>query len=194
MARRNPRHPHKKHPGSRPGGPPGRADRRAGPGAASLGDPPARARAVGSPPDRPSRGPDQPAPGGGPDGLVWLYGLHAVRAALANPARRAHRLWLTREAARHWPTPGPGADGTPGPVPRIVERPELHRLLPTGAVHQGAALEAQPLAEPDLDDCLAHAGPHALFVVLDQATDPHNVGAILPSAASFWVASLLVPD
>jgi 23S rRNA (guanosine2251-2'-O)-methyltransferase len=118
--------------------------------------------------------------------LVWLYGLHAVRAALANPARRIHRLWLTREAARQL--------ATAGLEPRLVERAELDRLLPAGAVHQGAAAEAEPLAEPHLDDCLARAGASALFIVLDQVTDPHNIGAILRSAAAFGVDAVIVPE
>jgi 23S rRNA (guanosine2251-2'-O)-methyltransferase len=127
-------------------------------------------------------------PGPAPAGLIWLYGTHAVRAALANPARRAHRLLLTREAARQWPSPAGRLS------PRIVERAELDRALPAGAVHQGAALQAEPLPEPALEDCLARAGPHALFVVLDQVTDPHNVGAILRSAAAFAVDAVIVPD
>jgi 23S rRNA (guanosine2251-2'-O)-methyltransferase len=146
-------------------------------------------------PGRPDRAPPGAAPGGlaepSPPGLIWLYGLHAVRAALANPARRAHRLLLTREAARDWPNPPGGSSGTV--APRVVERAELDRLLP-GAVHQGAALQAAPLPEPVLEDCVAEAGPDALFVVLDQVTDPHNVGAILRSAAAFGVAAVIVPD
>ena len=128
----------------------------------------------------------------GPAGSVWLYGTHAVRAAWANPARRLHRLLLTREAARPWPAAGaPGA----GPLaPPIVERAALDRTLPPGAVHPGAALQTEPLPEPALEDCLAAAGPRALFMVLDQVTDPHNVGAILRSAAAFAVDAVIVPD
>jgi 23S rRNA (guanosine2251-2'-O)-methyltransferase len=146
-------------------------------------------------PDRPDYSPDH-LPGRPPDrpgepepsGLVWLYGIHAVQAALANPARRPHRLLLTPETARHWP-------GNPGwPAPRQVERAELERALPPGAVHQGAALQTQPLPELALEDCLFSAGPRALFVVLDQVTDPHNVGAIVRSAAAFAVDAVILPD
>jgi 23S rRNA (guanosine2251-2'-O)-methyltransferase len=106
-------------------------------------------------------------------------------------------LLLTREAARQWPNaaaPDNGSPETGSITPRIVERVELDRALPSGAVHQGAALLTEPLPEPALEDCLADAGPRALFVVLDQVTDPHNVGAILRSAAAFAVAALIVPD
>jgi 23S rRNA (guanosine2251-2'-O)-methyltransferase len=175
MSRRNPSRGPRSGP---PSGPPHRHRGRSGRPAAPAPDRPAPA-----PPARPER-PSGAAPGG----PIWLYGTHAVLAALANPARRNHRLLLTREAARQWPGPS-------GPLtPRIVERAELDRALPAGAVHQGAALQAEPLPEPALEDRLAQAGARALFVVLDQVTDPHNVGAILRSAAAFAVDAVIVPD
>jgi 23S rRNA (guanosine2251-2'-O)-methyltransferase len=146
------------------------------------------------PPDRPREGRAEPvtqiprAAPPAPGGLVWLYGLHAVKAALANPARRAHLLLLTHETARHWPA------SAGGPAPRLVERAELERALPAGAVHQGAALQTAPLPELGLEDCLFSAGPRALFVVLDQVTDPHNIGAILRSAAAFAVDAVILPE
>jgi 23S rRNA (guanosine2251-2'-O)-methyltransferase len=160
--------------------------------------PPHRPRRPGPtrPPDRPTerqpdRGPERREPTREPPapvGSAWLYGLHAVRAALENPARRAHRLLLTREAQRGWVVIAGG------PAPEIVERQALDRVLPPGAVHQGVALQTGPLPETALEDCLAAAGARALFVVLDQVTDPHNVGAILRSAAAFGVAAVIVPD
>jgi len=163
--------------------------------ARSASRPPHAPAGSGSPSaDRPARAPerggqgDQIPPGPNPGGLVWLYGIHAVKAALANPVRRAHRLLLTRDTARDWPAV-PGA-----PSPRLVERAELERALPAGAVHQGAALQTEPLPELALEDCLFSAGPRALFVVLDQVTDPHNVGAILRSAAAFAVDAVILPD
>ena len=126
--------------------------------------------------------PASQAPGGGP----WLYGLYTVTAALANPSRRWRRLVATAEAR----------DAVPhGHNAELVTRDEIDRLLPAGAVHQGIALLAEPLSEPvfaaTLDAAVA-ADRHLL--VLDQVTDPHNVGAILRSAAAFGVGAVIVPE
>jgi 23S rRNA (guanosine2251-2'-O)-methyltransferase len=124
-------------------------------------------------------------------GAQWLYGLHAVEAALANPRRKLGRAVLT-----------PRATETLGPklLDRVrVETQEpgaIDRLLPPGAVHQGAALEAWPLKSPDLDDILAAPQPlgRKVILVLDQLSDPHNVGAILRTAAAFGVTAVIVQD
>jgi 23S rRNA (guanosine2251-2'-O)-methyltransferase len=124
-------------------------------------------------------------------GAQWLYGLHAVQAALANPRRKLGRAVLT-----------PRATETLGPklLSRVrVETQEpgsIDRLLPPGAVHQGAALEAWPLKSPDLDDILALPAPagRKVVLVLDQLSDPHNVGAILRTAAAFGVTAVIVQD
>ncbi|MFY8105405.1 MAG: 23S rRNA (guanosine(2251)-2'-O)-methyltransferase RlmB [Elstera sp.] len=116
----------------------------------------------------------------------WLFGHHAVRAALANPERTCRQLLLTPEAAKDW------ADT--GLTPTIVDRTEIDRHVPPGAVHQGVALLADPLPELALEDVLFSASPDALFVLLDQVTDPHNVGAILRSCAVFGVTALIMPD
>ncbi|MFO1023881.1 MAG: RNA methyltransferase [Acetobacteraceae bacterium] len=123
-----------------------------------------------------------------PKGTVWLYGLHAVAAALANPARRLRRLLLTEEAeatlaARLSP---PWALSV-----ERVERGRLDHLLGRDAVHQGAALLADPLPPPSLASVLEKPGP---IVVLDQVTDPRNVGAIMRSAAAFGVAAVITQD
>jgi 23S rRNA (guanosine2251-2'-O)-methyltransferase len=112
-----------------------------------------------------------------------------VAAALANPARRLKRLLLTKDAqaalATRLPPPWRIA-------PELVERSRIAGLLPEDSVHQGAALLAEPLADQDLDWALEHSsGP---VLVLDQVTDPRNVGAILRSAAAFGVAALVVQD
>jgi 23S rRNA (guanosine2251-2'-O)-methyltransferase len=128
---------------------------------------------------RPSRGGHQP---------VWLYGRHPVLAALANPDRRIERILVTKEAAdRH-------VAEFAGQIPQIASREELAQRLPAGAVHQGMAALAAPLEEPSLEDVLARCGEHALVLALDQVTDPHNVGAILRSAAAFGVAGLIVTE
>jgi 23S rRNA (guanosine2251-2'-O)-methyltransferase len=118
---------------------------------------------------------------------VWLYGRHAVLAALAHPERRIERILATREAAdRH-------AEELAGKA-KILSREELGQRLPAGAVHQGLAVLAAPLEEPVLEDVLARCGEQTLLLALDQVTDPHNVGAILRSAAAFGVAGLIVTE
>src|SRR5215469_1088542 len=128
------------------------------------------------------RGPEAPR------GTVWLYGLHAVAAALKNPARRLRRLLLTEEAEAAI-TPGVSL---PWPLPaERVDRARLDQLLGRDVVHQGAALLADPLAPPSLNQALERAGP---ILVLDQVTDPRNVGAMLRSAAAFGVSAVITQD
>jgi len=135
----------------------------------------------------------RPRPGARPEpaaeGGVWLHGLHPVAAALANPARRLRRLLVTREAERDL------AEAVPNPwriTPEFVERDRLAALLPPDAVHQGAALLVEPLPALPLERVLeGSTGP---VLVLDQVTDPRNVGAILRSAAAFGAAAMLLQD
>jgi 23S rRNA (guanosine2251-2'-O)-methyltransferase len=113
-----------------------------------------------------------------------------VQAALANPRRRLGRLLLTRRAAEII-----GEERPDRIRPEIMEPDAIGRLLPPGAVHQGAALEAAPLPAADLDALLeAPQGSRRIVLVLDQLSDPHNVGAILRSAAAFGVTAVLVQD
>ena len=121
----------------------------------------------------------------------WLYGLHAVQAALANPNRRLGRLLLTRRAAEIIGEERPDRIRV-----EIMEAETISKLLPPGAVHQGAALEAGRLPTVDLDALLAapHDGRRRIVLVLDQLSDPHNVGAILRSAAAFGVTAVVVQD
>src|ERR1700693_2645799 len=112
-----------------------------------------------------------------PDGPVILYGWHTVAAALANPQRQIRKLWLSENAARRL------ADeniDTRGVTPEIVRPGVMDQRLGPDAVHQGLLAEADPLPSPDIDT-LAQDG---IVLVLDQITDPHNVGAILRSAAA----------
>ncbi|HEY1961782.1 MAG TPA: RNA methyltransferase [Rhizomicrobium sp.] len=121
---------------------------------------------------------------------LWLYGLHAVRAALANPRRKVNRAVLTDHAA--------DAIGRPllARVRQEITAAEaVARLLPSGAVHQGAALACEPLARRDLADVLnGAAGARRIVAILDQISDPQNVGAILRSAAAFGVSAVVVQD
>src|SRR6185503_11089951 len=107
-----------------------------------------------------------------------LWGKHAVVAALDNPKRKVLRAWATREAAALMQFPSEVAI-------TLAEAPDLGRLVPHDAPHQGVVIEVEPLEEAWLDGLLGGAGERALLLVLDQVTDPHNVGAILRSAAAF---------
>jgi 23S rRNA (guanosine2251-2'-O)-methyltransferase len=114
---------------------------------------------------------------------VILYGWHTVKAALDNPARRIRRLYATENAARRL-----AADGVAPPVAPEVVRPDaIARRLGPDAVHNGLLAEADLLPSPELEDI----APAGIVLVLDQITDPHNVGAILRTAAGFNVAAVV---
>jgi 23S rRNA (guanosine2251-2'-O)-methyltransferase len=116
-----------------------------------------------------------------------FWGKHAVAAALDNPERKVLRAWATREAA--------GFMQFPKEVPvTLAEAPDLGRLVPHDAPHQGAVVEVEPLEDAWLDDLLADVPEQAVLLVLDQVTDPHNVGAILRSAAAFGAIGVVTQD
>ncbi len=117
------------------------------------------------------------------DGPAILYGWHTVKAALENPARRIRHLWATDNAARRLAEDGVSL----GIEPQIVRPDEIAARLGPDAVHQGLLAEAAPLAAPDIEEL----APHGIVLVLDQITDPHNVGAILRSAAAFAVSAIV---
>jgi 23S rRNA (guanosine2251-2'-O)-methyltransferase len=117
-----------------------------------------------------------------------FWGRHAVTAALANPARSVRKLWGTREAL--------AALDLPSTLPvTFAEVTDLGRLVPSDAPHQGLVAEVDPLDEMWLADLL-HAGRDDTrpLIVLDQVTDPHNVGAILRSAAAFDALGIVTQD
>ncbi len=121
---------------------------------------------------------------------VWLFGLHAVRDALANPRREKLRLVVTQNALDRL---GPLPDSI---APEITDARVFDRAvpLPPESVHQGAALEVKPLKWGSLTD-LALSGPgRPLLVALDRVTDPHNVGAILRSAEVFGARAVIAPS
>src|SRR5882757_2026339 len=118
-----------------------------------------------------------------PDGPVILYGWHTVAAALANPQRRIRKLLLTENAARRLADDKLDTRVTP----EIVRPSLIDGRLGPDAVHQGLLAEADPLPSPDIE-ALAQQG---IVLVLDQITDPHNVGAILRSAAAFAVTAIV---
>lgn len=186
---RGPRPPHRAQPSHR---------------AKSQGDRP-RAPAAGEgrtpapPRERPSeqrtRGGDNRPTGGAP----WIYGVHAALAAIANPSRRIQRILVTPEASGDLAPrieaarAGRGDDAPPATT---VDRDELERALPRGSVHQGLAVQASDPEPLDIDDVLRALGdaPQARIIVLDQVTDPHNVGAVMRSAAAFSVGAVVVPE
>jgi 23S rRNA (guanosine2251-2'-O)-methyltransferase len=127
-------------------------------------------------------------------GRIWLYGLHTIAAALSNPARRCHRILLTDEAADALSAALARSNAMERPRTETVSRGDLDKILSDSAVHQGAAILVDPLPTPNLGEILARSEPGTIVMLLDQPSDPRNVGAILRSAAAFGVACVIVPD
>lgn len=121
------------------------------------------------------------------EGLVHIYGVHAVEAALANPQRGIRRVHLTDNAERRLRS---ALAARTIPHERVLPK-DLDRRLGPDTVHQGALAEAEPLPEPTLD-ALADGAANRPLLMLDQVTDPHNVGAILRSAAVFGAGGLVM--
>ncbi len=173
---------------------------------------------------RPKSGPDGPARGRNRGGSrrtktaeragsavsLWLYGTHPVLAALANPRRRLERLVLSPEAAQTWGQ-RLRQQRDPAHAHLILEtrsRREIDELLPEGAVHQGLAVKAPPLDQPSIEDIAASSAPtgdnpagdnrkgpnRRVILLLDQVSDPHNVGAVLRSAAAFGAEAVVALD
>ena len=117
------------------------------------------------------------------DGPVVMYGWHTVTAALANPARRLRKLLATENAARRL-----ADEGVSSPIkPELVRPSAIAERLTPDAVHQGLYLETDPLPSPAVEDLPAQG----VVLVLDQITDPHNVGAIFRSAAAFAASAIV---
>jgi 23S rRNA (guanosine2251-2'-O)-methyltransferase len=116
-----------------------------------------------------------------------LWGRHAVAAALDNPRRKVVKAWATREAAEFMQFPKDVAV-------TLADVADLGRLVPNDAPHQGVVVEVEPLEDVWLDEILADAPEDSVLLVLDQVTDPHNVGAILRSAAAFGAIGIVTQD
>jgi 23S rRNA (guanosine2251-2'-O)-methyltransferase len=168
-----------------------RGDRRRG----AAGERPLRApraygpRASDSPKSRPDSDRDR--------GRYWIVGHHAVAAALANAARGVLQIRATPEAAAALAAAIAARTGHGRSIALTeTDRAELDLLVGADAVHQGVALLAEPLDQPSLDEVTAAtaARPRATVVLLDQVTDPHNVGAILRSAAAFGAAAVVTTE
>ena len=117
------------------------------------------------------------------DDVTTLYGWHTVKAALENPARHVRKLLATENAARRLAE----ENVTLAIAPEIVRPGEIAARLPGDAVHQGLYLEADPLPSPPIEQI----EPQGVVLVLDQITDPHNVGAIFRSAAAFAASAIV---
>jgi 23S rRNA (guanosine2251-2'-O)-methyltransferase len=122
----------------------------------------------------------------GADEPVILYGWHTVTLALQNPARRFRKLVLTENAARRLADDNIALNITP----EIVRPSQIDQRLGPDAVHQGLLAEADPLPSPDIETLEADG----IVLVLDQITDPHNVGAIMRSAAAFAVKAIVTTN
>lgn len=129
-----------------------------------------------------------PAPEADQDGPIQLYGIHAVEAALRNPDRRVVRLLMTDNAGRRLADALEGL----GLTHESISPRDLDKMLGPDAVHQGVMLEVEPLPEPELQELLERAASGGPLIVLDQVTDPHNVGAVLRSAAVFGASGLVM--
>ena len=135
--------------------------------------------------DRPSFGAPSP---------LFLFGLHAVRAALTSEERQIRRLLVTESGFANISAAydEARAAGLARPEPMFVEKEDIDRLLPRDAVHQDVLLDVEPLEDVFLKDLLIAASDNARVIILDQVTDPHNVGAILRSAAFFGADAVIV--
>ena len=125
----------------------------------------------------------------GSEDSLWLFGLHAVRDALVNPARDKQRLILTKNAADRLAD----AVTSSGVTPEIVDARRFSAPIDPQSVHQGAALEVRPLNWGSLSEVCAPRGDTPIVVLLDRVTDPHNVGAILRSAEVFGARAVIAP-
>jgi 23S rRNA (guanosine2251-2'-O)-methyltransferase len=124
---------------------------------------------------------------GGSPNRPRFWGKHAVAAALDNPDRTVIRGWATQDAAKYM--------NFPADVPvTYADVADLGRLVPSDAPHQGVVIEVAPLEDMWLADLLAEAPEKAVLLVLDQVTDPHNVGAIMRSAAAFGAIGIVTQD
>ena len=117
--------------------------------------------------------------------IEQLYGQHTVLEALRNPQRKVKRFFASENAVKRF------ADviEASGLTPEVVRTAEITKLTGPEAVHQGLLLETKPLPSPKLEQLIARPGP---IVVLDQITDPHNVGAVLRSCAAFSAAGIVM--
>lgn len=121
---------------------------------------------------------------------IWLYGVHACRRALENPHRQVISILALNESVLAKVV----VNSVDRSKVKLVDRRQLEVLLQQGAVHQGIAVQVAPLPSIMIDDLEKDASLNQCVVVLDQVSDPHNVGAILRSAAVFGAKALILTD
>lgn len=131
-----------------------------------------------------NRGPVGSAGGSG----HWVYGWHAVNAALANPERAIIRILVSNTANDKLKLPERRL-----PNPHVMEPRELDRILGNDAVHQGIAAEVRPLEPYMIDDIINIQNPKGPILILDQVSDPQNVGAIMRTAAAYDAIAVVFP-
>ena len=127
---------------------------------------------------------------------VDLYGMHAVSAAWVNPKRHIHDLYITEKALEDFDEALTKAHdmGLKRPSPQIIEKAALDNAASKGAVHQGIGLNTQTLEEVDIDDIIRAESmkERSVLIMLDQVTDPHNVGAIIRSSCAFGAGAMIL--
>ena len=127
---------------------------------------------------------------------VNLYGMHAVSAAWVNPKRHIHDLYITEKALEDFDEALTKAHdmGLKRPSPQIIEKAALDNAASKGAVHQGIGLNTQTLEEVDIDDIIRAESmkERSVLIMLDQVTDPHNVGAIIRSSCAFGAGAMIL--
>lgn len=132
----------------------------------------------------------------GPMLQATLWGVHAVTEAWLNPERRIKALHITELMVKEFePVLQKARDlGLKRPEAKIIDKKDMDRRLPPGAVHQGIAVDADPLPETFVQDLAVASATSdkSVILMLDQVTDPHNVGAILRSASAFGAAGIIM--
>ncbi len=142
--------------------------------------------------------PSQPARGSVDINPALLYGTHACEAAILNPQRSIHQILATENGAENIAPILAKAvkSGLKRPEVEIMQRHDLEQKLPAGAVHQGIIVNAAPLSETSLETFCQEivAKDKCRIMILDQVTDPHNIGAILRSSCVFGADAIIVQD
>ena len=119
---------------------------------------------------------------------ILIYGKHSVISAINNPKRKCKNLYITKATLDELKFKTNHLNVI------ICDKRELDAMLPVGSNHQNIILEALALQSPDIEDIIEHAGEASCLVILDQVTDPHNVGAIMRSANAFAADAIILPE